>query len=94
MSNCPVCNTSRLFNARYPNYICDECIKQYKIKDIDDNELFFNNINIAGGIQASTLYTRLPHADSYECYINKKKCYATEARFGGIIIIAVNELLN
>ena len=89
MNTCPVCSQSISRISRYSNYVCNDCIIKYKIKDINDNEIYFENINISGGIQGKTKDGFLEPADNYICYINKIKCHATEYRFGGIIICAI-----
>jgi len=80
---CPICGSKTRYNARYENYICRDCVKLST--DIDGKLLEFFNIDMSGGYKANYKLTKEPY-NSHICYISKNKCYATEARFGGIVV--------
>lgn len=80
---CPICNKELEFNRRYPNYVCRDCAE--KANDINGSKLVFGNIGIFGGYEAYFADTKEKY-DDHICYINGIKCYADEARLGGIVI--------
>lgn len=86
-SSCPICNT--VFNRfiRYPKSICSTCAN-LDIKDSNGNIVTFTNIDISGGFQSLHVGegNQIEKKEEHECYINGKKCWADEARFGGIVI--------
>ena len=86
--NCPICNKGLDFVARYPNYICFDCSD--KATDINGRKLKFYNLDISGGFDASFKDNNEKY-DSHICYVNGIKCYADEARFGGIVIERTND---
>ena len=88
IQECPICLTEVAFSARYPRYVCASCYK----KAVDENNrlLNFYNESISGGfiaIYADTNEARKSHV----CYIDGVKCWADEARFGGIVIQTYDE---
>ena len=80
---CPICETSLNLSTSYPNYICNSCTK--KAKDIDGRQLIFFNLGTGGGYGAKYVTSNEDYL-SHECYINGIKCWADEAKFGGIVI--------
>ena len=90
---CPLCRQKVRQNPRYPKYLCKSC-KTLPATDIDGNKVVFSNIDECGGFLSlhyndsndNTIYEQ--KSDS-RCWINGIKCYADEARFGGIIIQTV-----
>ena len=80
---CPICQVELRKNPRYPNYICIDCSN--KASDISGRRLAFFNLSFSGGYGVSYLDTDEKY-DSHICYIENVKCYADEARFGGIVI--------
>ena len=81
--NCPICNKELTYNGRYTNYLCNECSD--KATDKEGIKLSFGNTSFGGGFEA--IYTETKEIyNSHICYINGTKCYADEARFGGIVI--------
>jgi hypothetical protein len=81
--NCPICGVPVIVNLRYPNYVCDTCF----VKAVASNgrKLKFYNTSIGGGYLAVYADTEEVYPD-HICYINQTKCWADEARFGGIVI--------
>jgi len=85
--NCPICNRELNFNARYPNYICNDCSD--KATDKNGRKLNFYNTSIGGGFEAIYIDTKEIY-DSHICFVDNIECYADEARFGGIVIETKN----
>jgi protein-arginine kinase activator protein McsA len=80
---CPICNKELDSNQRYPTYVCKSCAE--KASDINGRELVFENTSVLGGYKAFYADAKEQYED-HICYINGIKCYADEARFGGIVI--------
>ena len=80
---CPVCGKSMQANPRYPNAVCGSCSGM--AADENGRRLGFSNVDIAGGLIAYYLDTDEPY-DSHECFVNDMRCWAEEARFGGVVI--------
>jgi hypothetical protein len=86
--SCPICEKEVSFNARYPRYICPGCSSDPV--DETGKSLVFFNVSITGGFEAR--YSETDQArDSHICYVSGVKCYADEARFGGIVIQVCEE---
>lgn len=79
--NCPICNKNMIDFERYPKMICHECVELATIKS--GESIKFYNIDATGGFLSIVNDVR---GEIHECYINNLKCYADEARFGGIVI--------
>jgi len=58
--------------------------------DAEGKQLAFYNEDMWGGFKASYADGDEPYT-SHECFINGVKCWADEARFGGIVIQTVEE---
>lgn len=99
LSKCGVCKTTKIpTSQRYPNLVCGECIK--KAVDIDGNIVTYSNDNYSGGfisyhhvVNSNSNANTIPNdnveivqKNDHDCWINGYKCYANEARFGGIVI--------
>jgi len=83
--DCPICGDTMLKSERYPNSICSECCEQTVTQHSEKIE--FYNIDHTGGFMSVVNNVQgLIH----ECYVNNIKCYADEARFGGIVISVVD----
>lgn len=82
---CPICSKSVEPNLRYPRYVCSECADKALSKD--GRILTFFNLSIGGGFGAQYTDTGEEYS-SHDCYIDGVKCFADEARFGGIVIEA------
>jgi hypothetical protein len=80
---CPICTIPVPYWERYPLAVCSGC----RDKACDDRErkLNFDNVSMSGGFEAIVANTKAEYA-SHICYIEGVKCWADEARFGGIAI--------
>jgi hypothetical protein len=85
--NCPIC--ARLFTIpiRYPKSICGNCTR-CDIKDKDGYIVTFQNIDISGGFESIHVGEGNQNIKKQDhvCFVNGIKCWADQARFGGIII--------
>ena len=79
--NCPICDKNILHFERYPKMICNECIELA----VNENgkSIKFSNVDVTGGFISIVNNIK---GEDHECYINNLKCYADEARFGGIVV--------
>ena len=80
---CPVCEASIEFVARYPKYICREC--KERTLSVDGRPLKFGNIDLSGGFWAKYADTDEPY-EGNRCFVDGVECEANEARFGGIVV--------
>jgi hypothetical protein len=83
MQECPICHAAVSPNPRYPRYACDLCAA--RAVSSDGRPLRFGNESLSGGFAAHYADSGEPYA-SHECFIDGIRCYANEARFGGIVI--------
>ncbi len=80
---CPICGTQVAANPRYPRYLCDPCAE--KATDENNRRLEFYNESLLGGFAARYVDTGAEYA-SHVCFVEGVRCWAEEARFGGIVI--------
>jgi predicted amidophosphoribosyltransferase len=80
---CPICGKAQKKIPRYPDYICRDCAK--RASDEQGRPLEFFNQGMSGGFYARHVGTR-EKSDNHICFIDGIKCWADEARFGGIVI--------
>lgn len=80
---CPICETEVKPYARYPRYVCSDCSENPV--SADNRPLSFSNTHLSGGFIARYSDTNEIY-DSHICFIDGVKCWANEARFGGIVI--------
>jgi len=85
--DCPICQTKVRHWERYPQQVCPQCAN--KTSDAYGRRLKFSNESLSGGLQAVYLDNGAEY-DRQICYIDGRKCFANEHRFGGIIIEVVN----
>ncbi|MCA1801672.1 MAG: ADP-ribosylglycohydrolase family protein [Rhodothermaceae bacterium] len=85
--HCPICNTALGPVPRYPRYVCRECAA--RAADQKGRKLTFSNVDMSGGYRAEYADTGAAY-DSHVCYIDGIECRAGEARFGGIVIEAID----
>ena len=80
---CPICSTPLLHKPRYPRYVCSDCVK--RASTAQGRKLTFSNLSFSGGFEARFADTdrRYPQ---HECFIDGIRCWADEARFGGIVV--------
>ena len=81
--SCPICKTLVSPSERYRRYVCAECAS--RASDEQGRKLAFGNIDFGGGFQAAYADTG-EKREGHECFIDGVKCWADEARFGGIVI--------
>ncbi|MBD2036969.1 hypothetical protein H6F76_18335 [Leptolyngbya sp. FACHB-321] len=85
---CPLCSTLIAHQERYPRAVCQNCVG--KACDEQGRQLNFVNLSMSGGYGAVVAETGADYP-SHLCYINGVKCWADEARFGGIVIQVQDE---
>lgn len=83
--NCPICATELPLNPRYPRCVCQDCAA--KARSADSRPLAFFNETLSGGFLANYADTGENYTGR-ECYIDGVKCWADEAKMGGIVIEA------
>lgn len=83
---CPICDTQVANYPRYPRYVCNDCLQE-PARAPDGRVVAFGNVDISGGIQGRYAATGEPY-NSHECFVRGVKCWADQARFGGIVIQA------
>ena len=79
--NCPICDKNMLDFERYPKMICNKCVELATTEN--GESIKFYNVDPTGGFIS---FVNDIKGEDHECFINNKKCYADEARFGGIVI--------
>lgn len=86
--DCPICG-EKVFNwERYPNQVCERCAS--KVSDAYGRRLKFFNESLSGGFRAKYLDTEAEYKHKI-CYIDGRKCFAGEHRFGGIVVEIVKD---
>jgi predicted nucleic acid-binding Zn ribbon protein len=85
---CPICSTPVPHWERYPVAVCQDC--HNKACNAQGQKLSFFNESMSGGFGAIVADTKADYP-SHICYIEGKKCWADEARFGGIVIQTYTE---
>ncbi len=73
--------------ARYPRYVCAACAA--KVVAPDGRPLRFFNLSLSGGFGAKYVAQDEPYDGSIG-YIDGVRCFADEARFGGIVLQTVS----
>ena len=84
---CPICGTEQPALSRYPDYLCRGCVSRASTKD--GRRLQLVNTSAGGGFAAR-------YADDGELceevtlthivYVDGVRCWADEARLGGIVV--------
>jgi len=80
---CPLCSTNVPVDPRYPNHLCEACVA--RAVDESGRALQFSNRDLSGGFVAAYADTG-EKRDSHVCYVDGTKCWADEARFGGVVV--------
>ncbi|MCS6994085.1 MAG: hypothetical protein NZP74_09685 [Anaerolineales bacterium] len=80
---CPLCGAPMRFDPRYPRAVCPQCAAQ--ACDSQGHPLDFYNEDMSGGFRAVLRGSGQPYP-FHECFIGGVRCYADEARLGGIVI--------
>jgi len=84
---CPICRSLVKANPRYPRYLCGSCASMATAPD--NRLLSFGNTGIAGGYVAIYRDTGECYS-SHVCFVKGIVCWVDEARFGGIVIEAID----
>lgn len=79
---CPLCGISVPAMPRYPQYVCTTCVQSGTLS-MSGEPISFTNKSLFGGFQ-SVVNGKV--GEIHECTINGVRCWADEARFGGIVI--------
>ena len=80
---CPICQYPVHPSSRYPQALCGLCLRE--AADEHGRPLNFFNVDMSGGFRAVYPDTG-EERDSHVCYVRGVRCWADEARFGGIVI--------
>lgn len=84
--HCPVCSAEVAANPRYPRHLCTRCAT--RTSSVDNRLLVFFNVDSSGGYRAQYADTGELYG-SHTCFVDGVECRADEARFGGIVIEAL-----
>lgn len=83
---CPICDCEVAPDPRYPRYVCRACVQ--RAASAEGALLEFTQSSPEGAYAAH--YAKSGEAySSHECWIDGIKCWADEARFGGIVVQAL-----
>ncbi|WP_437300676.1 recombinase family protein [Sorangium sp. So ce426] len=85
---CPICGDPLELWPRHPRVVCGLC--KHEATDEGGRPLEFFNTTFDGGFGARYADTGEPR-DGRACVIRGVRCRADEARFGGIVIEAIDE---
>lgn len=80
---CPTCDHPVFPSTRYPHALCGLCL--HEATDEHGRRLDFFNVDMSGGFRARYVDTGEART-SHVCYVRGVRCWADEARFGGIVI--------
>ena len=86
---CPVCSADVEFLERFPDQVCERC--RSRTADAYGRRLKFSR-GAAGGLQAFYLDNGAEYHRQI-CYIDGRKCFVSEHRFGGIVVEIVKDQL-
>ncbi len=86
--DCPICSSEVAHWERYPNQVCRRC--QSKTSDAYGRRLRFSNTDPSGGLCAVYLDSGEAYLRQI-CYIDGRKCFVSEHRFGGIVVEVVRD---
>lgn len=88
---CPICSAGQPMSSRYPTYVCGACAAS--AVDERGQKLAFSNVDGSGGFIAAYA-DKSEKRESHICFISAVKCWADEARFGGIVIVPLDSSPN
>lgn len=91
MQPCPLCGAGVPHNERYPTYICEECVS--RAMNEAGQSVEFYNTSAGGGFVAINSATG-EKTEDHVCFIDKRKCWADERYFGGIVIQPVEDRVS
>lgn len=81
--DCPICSDKVEHLERFPNQVCERC--QTKTSDAYGRRLKFSNESLSGGMCVVYLDSGAEYKHQI-CYIDGRKCFVSEHRFGGIVV--------
>ncbi len=84
---CPICGAEQPALAHYPDYLCRECVGRAEHED--GRRLTLTNTSPSGGFAARYADTGelCPEVTiSHIVYVDGIRCWADEARVGGIVV--------
>jgi hypothetical protein len=84
-ATCPLCGAEREYSARYPRAVCHDCYR--KATDEHGRPLKFSNVSFSGGLVGFYADTGEDYP-SEVCWIEGRRCRASEAHMGGTVILA------
>ena len=85
---CPICGERMRDDPRYPRQVCGTCVE--RACDEEGRPLRFYNTSLSGGFLARTLDTG-EDRESHVCFIDGVRCWADEARIGGVAVQVMEE---
>jgi hypothetical protein len=80
---CPICGGKVVFQERYPNALCANCMAS--AVDKDERHLNFYNTHISGGLAGEYIDTEEPYFEDH-CFVNGIRCLVEERYLGGIVM--------
>ena len=80
---CPICAEEVKANPRCPRYLCRACVGRATDENAEQVHFFQSSPD---GRYAARYVATGDDYPSHECFIDGVKCWADEARFGGIIV--------
>lgn len=83
-SQCFICEKGLPFSARYPERLCEDCMK--KATNQNGNRLSFYNEGMSGGFISYNESTKVSGTE-HTCYVDGYECYANEAYMDGIVMV-------
>ncbi|RYY55755.1 MAG: hypothetical protein EOO09_09210 [Chitinophagaceae bacterium] len=83
-SNCFTCNREIPYSTRYPERLCELCMKVAVNRD--GQKLSFSNESLSGGFVSYNESTRV-NGKEHTCYVKGYECHADEAYMGGIVLV-------
>ena len=86
--DCPICSAEVGHWERHPNQVCERCTN--KTSDAYGRRLQFSNESLSGGFKAFYRDNGAEYNHQI-CYIDGRKCFANEHRFGGIVVEVVKK---
>jgi hypothetical protein len=87
MKECPICSAQVRYWERYPNQVCERC--RSRTADAYGRRIKFTNAGLSGGLRAIYLDSEEEEYTRRLCYIDGRKCFASEHHFGGIVVEVV-----
>lgn len=80
---CPICGAGQPASARFPRYVCEECVEI--ARDAEGRRVEFFNEGPFGGVVVRVMETEEELAE-HKCWIDGRECSVMEGKFGGIVV--------